>query len=105
MQRPLSAGVRQSVRFVNNGLQISPSAPVQKTTRSCTTTCTQLAPAHEERKERTTGGHIDGNIEWKCALFCGKQRLTREQFLLEFLKQTRVAIPDAMRAQLERELI
>ena len=32
MHRPLSAGVRQSVHFVNNGLQISPSAPVQKTT-------------------------------------------------------------------------
>ena len=32
MHRPLSAGVQQSVHFVNNGLQISLSAPVQKTT-------------------------------------------------------------------------
>ena len=32
MHRPLSAGVRQSVHIVNNGLQISPSAPVQKST-------------------------------------------------------------------------
>ena len=49
-------------------------------------------------------GHVDGNIEWKCALFMSDYRLTREQFLREFLKQTRVAIPDAMRAELEREL-
>ena len=49
-------------------------------------------------------GHVDGNIEWKCALFNSDYRVTREQFLREFLKQTRVAIPDAMRAELEREL-
>ena len=49
-------------------------------------------------------GHVDGNIEWKCALFNSDYRLTREQFLQGFLQQTRVAIPDAMRAELEREL-
>ena len=49
-------------------------------------------------------GHVDGNIEWKCFLFSGRTRLTREQFLRGFLQQTRVAIPDAMRAQLEREI-
>ena len=49
-------------------------------------------------------GHVDGNIEWKCALFNNRTRLTREQFLRGFLQQMRVAIPDAMRAQLESEL-
>ena len=46
-------------------------------------------------------GHVDGNIEWKCALFNSDYRVTREQFLRGFLQQTRVAIPDAMRAQIE----
>ena len=49
-------------------------------------------------------GHVDGNIEWKCALFMSNYRVTREQFLREFLKQTRVAIPAGMRAELEREV-
>ena len=49
-------------------------------------------------------GHIDGNIEWKCALFNNRTRLTREQFVRGFLQQTRVEVPDAMRAELEREL-
>jgi hypothetical protein len=49
-------------------------------------------------------GHVDGNIEWKCALFMADYRLTRDQFLLGFLQQTRVAVPEAMRAQLESEL-
>ena len=49
-------------------------------------------------------GHVNGNIEWKCALFNNKTRLTREQFLRGFLQQTLVAIPDAMRAELELEL-
>ena len=50
MHRPLSAGVRQSVHFVNNGLQISLSAPVQKTT------------AHKVnvRRRRATGKLFDG---------------------------------------------
>ena len=43
-------------------------------------------------------------IQWKCALFNSDYRLTREQFLRGFLQQTRVAIPDAMRAQLESDL-
>ena len=58
---------------------------------------------HADRIDNARG-HVDGNIEWKCALFMSNYRLTREQFLREFLKQTRVAIPDAMRAELEREL-
>ena len=49
-------------------------------------------------------GHVDGNIEWKCALFNNRTRLTREQFLRGFLQQTLVTIPDAMRAELELEL-
>ena len=58
---------------------------------------------HADRIDNALG-HVDGNIEWKCALFMGFARLTREQFLRGFLQQTRVAIPDAMRAELEREL-
>ena len=50
-------------------------------------------------------GHVDGNMELKCTLFVADYRLTREQFLLGFLQQTRVAIPDGMRAQLEREIM
>ena len=49
-------------------------------------------------------GHVDGNIEWKCALFNNHTRLTREQFMRGFMQQTRVEVPDAMRAELEREL-
>ena len=41
-------------------------------------------------------GHVDGNLEWKCALFMGKDRLTRDQFLRGFLQQKRVAVPEAM---------
>jgi len=41
-------------------------------------------------------GHVDGNLEWKCALFMGPDRLTRDQFLRGFLQQKRVAIPEAM---------
>ena len=58
---------------------------------------------HADRIDNARG-HVDGNIEWKCALFNNQTRLTREQFLQEFLKQPRVAIPDAMRAELERKL-
>ena len=58
---------------------------------------------HADRIDNALG-HIDGNIEWKCALFNNQTRLTREQFLQGFLQQTRVAIPDAMRAELERKL-
>ena len=49
-------------------------------------------------------GHVDGNVEWKCTLFNNQTRLTREQFLRGFLQQTLVAIPDAMRAEIELEL-
>jgi hypothetical protein len=41
-------------------------------------------------------GHIDGNMEWKCTLFMGPDRLTRDCFLLGFLQQKRVAVPEAM---------
>ena len=58
---------------------------------------------HADRIENALG-HVDGNIEWKCALFNSDYRLTREQFLQGFLQQTRVAIPDAMRAQIEIEI-
>jgi hypothetical protein len=49
-------------------------------------------------------GHVDGNIEFKCALFNNRTRLEREQFLRGFLQQTRVVIPDAMRAEIELKL-
>ena len=58
---------------------------------------------HADRIDNALG-HVDGNIEWKCALFMSDYRLTREQFLRGFLQQTRVAIPDAMRAHIESSL-
>jgi hypothetical protein len=54
---------------------------------------------HADRIDNNLG-HVDGNLEWKCALFMGPARLTREQFLRGFLQQKLVAIPDAMRAEL-----
>jgi hypothetical protein len=59
--------------------------------------------AHGDRIDDDIG-HVDGNLEWKCALFSEETRLTRKQFLHGFLhQQKRVDIPDAMRAELEIE--
>ena len=58
---------------------------------------------HADRIDNAIG-HVDGNIEWKCALFMSDYRLTREHFLRGFLQQTRVAIPAGMRLQIESTL-
>lgn len=50
---------------------------------------------HADRIDNAPG-HVDGNMEWKCALFNNKTRLTRDQFLRGFLQQKRVAVPEAM---------
>jgi len=59
--------------------------------------------AHADRIDNSIG-HVDGNIEWKCFLFSNETRVTREMFLAQFLQQTRVAIPDSMRAKIQAEL-
>ena len=50
---------------------------------------------HADRIDNAPG-HVDGNMEWKCALFNNKTRLTRDQFFRGFLQQKRVAVPEAM---------
>jgi len=52
---------------------------------------------------RNALGHVDGNIEWKCALFMSRYRLTRKQFLHGFLEQELVELPNEMRAELQAE--
>lgn len=50
---------------------------------------------HADRIDNALG-HIDGNIEFKCALFMGRDRLERDQFLRGFLNQKRMEVPEAM---------
>ena len=59
--------------------------------------------AHADRIDNDIG-HVDGNMEWKCFLFSGRSRVTREMFLTQFLQQTRVAIPDSLRAKIQAKL-
>ena len=59
--------------------------------------------AHGDRIDDAIG-HVDGNIEWKCALFNGPKSITREEFLRRFIKQRIVPVPPEMCAAIEAEL-
>jgi hypothetical protein len=59
--------------------------------------------AHLDRID-DADGHNTANVELKCVLFMGKQKVSRKQFLELILAQKIVAVPDEARALFEADL-
>ncbi len=63
---------------------------------------------HMDRIEDATNsaepkGHVSGNVEFKCRLFNNDYQITRKDFLLVFLNQLLVPLPDHVRALAQAE--
>jgi hypothetical protein len=48
-------------------------------------------------------GHVDTNVEFKCRLFNNEHQISRKDFLLVFLSQLLVPIPESVRALAQAE--
>ena len=60
--------------------------------------------AHLDRIDDADGHNTD-NVELKCALFSGRTKVTRKQYLEMLLSQPFVTVPDEARALVTTELL